>query len=935
MPTISMLTVNVILAGGLWPFGDGESPAQPATIEQLSPRKLELKAEPVMPAQNSAAAREQYRLFLEISNEHPELRREAMRRLADLSLDAGEEQQISSGSTDSGFYRESIALYRLLLEKNPGHHDADRVLYQLARAYESTGQNESALVTLNQLVDDFPASQYYGEAQFRRGEVFFVGRYYADAEPAYRAVITLGQASPFYQQSLYKHGWAQFKQGHNEQGLDSFLTLLDLRLAGTPNVGALIDNMPRPQREIIDDTLRVLAISFSYLDGPASIDASLSMRGTVAYADLLYASLGDLYIDQERYIDAAKAYAAFVDSYPQNSGSPEMQVRVITAYTQGKFPSLVLEAKQRYVELYGLDTGFWVVHDVAEYPEVVARLKDSLSDLAEYDHASAQTDGDQQAYQRAAGWYRRYLDYFPADAESARRSFLLAEILFELQRFDEATDQYLDAAYAYGAHSDAAEAGYAALLAAREHEKALTGAQLNQWRSAYTVHALKFADQFPQHEQAAAVRTKVAEELFAAGKLEQAVQIAGLVVTMQPPADGELERTAWTVVAHAQFELQEYGLAEQAYRRLRMMPPGGDMTGSEIDSRIAASIFRQAEVLQAAGNVNGAVAQYLRVAEAMPDSDIVPTAMYDAATLLINDGQWLPAIGVLQNFRARYPNHASSADVTQKLAVAQQSAGNKELAAVEYERIARLDGVDTQTHREALWLAADLYADSARLDDEARVYRDIVTRFAEPFNESIEARQRLADLAKDVGDWPQRQRWLESIIEADKLAQQRRTPRSRTLAARAELELAELPRDAFLSVPLTAPLKESLKLKRQRMEMALNAYGRAAAYEIAEVTTAATFEIGELYYRLSQDLMSSQRPEELNAEELEQYEILLEEQAYPFEEQAIEIFDANASRAAAGVYDEWVRSSYARLALLMPARYAKTERSENRVANLY
>ena len=52
---------------------------------------------------------------------------------------------------------------------------------------------------------------------------------------------------------------------------------------------------------------------------------------------------------------------------------------------------------------------------------------------------------------------------------------------------------------------------------------------------------------------------------------------------------------------------------------------------------------------------------------------------------------------------------------------------------------------------------------------------------------------------------------------------------------------------------------------------------------------------------------------------------LLEEQAYPFEEKAIEVHGVNAARTGSGIYDEWVRKSFAALAGLMPARYGKTE----------
>ena len=67
--------------------------------------------------------------------------------------------------------------------------------------------------------------------QFRRGELLFSNRRYADAQHAYEAVLARGRdGSTFYPQSLYKHGWSQFKQGQNEDSLKSFGDLLDLML---------------------------------------------------------------------------------------------------------------------------------------------------------------------------------------------------------------------------------------------------------------------------------------------------------------------------------------------------------------------------------------------------------------------------------------------------------------------------------------------------------------------------------------------------------------------------------------------------------------------------------------------------------------------------------------------------------------------------------
>src|SRR6185437_14503612 len=105
----------------------------------------------------------------------------------------------------------------------------DQVLYQLARAYETTGQPEQALATLDRIVQKYPQSPQLDEVQFRRGELLFSAKRYADAERAY-AIVTRFPNSAFYEQSLYKHGWSLFKQSMTEESLPSFGGVLDRKL---------------------------------------------------------------------------------------------------------------------------------------------------------------------------------------------------------------------------------------------------------------------------------------------------------------------------------------------------------------------------------------------------------------------------------------------------------------------------------------------------------------------------------------------------------------------------------------------------------------------------------------------------------------------------------------------------------------------------------
>ena len=203
--------------------------------------------------------------------------------------------------------------------------------------------------------------------------------------------------------------------------------------------------------------------------------------------------------------------------------------------------------------------------------------------------------------------------------------------------------------------------------------------------------------------------------------------------------------------------------------------------------------------------------------------------------------------------------------------------------------------------------------------------RAYVERYPAPHAAAIDARQALADLARDTGDTSGRRRWLEEVIAADAAAGSQRTDRSRYLAAHGALELARPHDDLARAIKLTVPLDQSLLAKKTATEQALTGYSRAAQYGIADVTTAAGWAMADLYRDLGKSLLESERPPSLSAEEREAYDVLLEEQAFPFEEKAIEIHEANARRAADGVYDEWVRKSYTSLAELKPARYARTE----------
>jgi len=119
------------------------------------------------------------------------------------------------------------------------------------------------------------------------------------------------------------------------------------------------------------------------------------------------------------------------------------------------------------------------------------------------------------------------------------------------------------------------------------------------------------------------------------------------------------------------------------------------------------------------------------------------------------------------------------------------------------------------------------------------------------------------------------------------------------------------------------------------MTQAIKAFEDAADYGVEEFTTGSTFQIASIYGSLAQALMQSDKPNGLNNLESEQYEILLEEQAYPFEEQSLDIHQLNLKRGWDSSWDRWVSASLKELALLSPGRFKRDETGAGYAKALY
>lgn len=947
------------------PFSNEEQPSvSKATLASVYFAPMPLVHDP-LPNQGIESLRDAYLSLQDVVSD-PATLRIVQYRLADLEVLLAEQRQ-EKGTSNQGqnVFDKAIAQYQLLLTQQSANKDNAEVLYQLAKAYDLQGNSGQSFDSLQTLLREYPDNAYLDEVYFRLGEIAFSHGDYPAAIEAYNKVVEIGGSSNYFLTSAYMLGWSHFKIEQQLQALLAFNRLLDFSLPNDIIVAgvmqqvdsqAQLDKLPVGEKRLVNDSIRIMALLFSYQGGAKSLASYFQQQGARHYEYLLYDQLAQQYLNNNRYRDSALVYQAFAKTHPLHHQAPLFAVKQIDAYILGKFPSLVLPAKQSFVATYGLNGEYWVKWGQLMQEKVSPYLHDYLQELAQFEHSRGQllnkassdaktnqhnvelanTDLVQlqrqnaklarQAFANAALWYREFIQTFPHDPETARMTFDLAESLFESGNYSEAIEAYESYAYEFLNPPKAAEAGYAAILSYSLLRKELQNPEEQTlWQDKQLLSQSYFVSMFARDPRAIDVQYDSTQQLFSLQRYALAIREAQSLLAW-PGVNKDKILACQLVIAHSQFALNDFVQAEQSYQTLLTILPADDQRFGAMQERLAASIYKQGEANVALGYLPLAVEDFLRVIAKTPDTSIRVNAQYDAATYLLELKDWPRAAEYLQDFRKRYPSHALTATVQDKLIVAYQENQDYKLAADELLKLWQIHG-DSEQGRQALYVAAQYYEQVGHRQQALESYRHYAHQYPQPFAEAMEARYKLSEFYLNSKEEGKRRFWLKKIIQADATAGKQASPRSRYLAAMSAMVFADDALYQFKQIKLTLPLQASLKKKKAALSKALTAYDATLQYQVAEFTTAANFKIAEIYHQLARDLLASSKPKGLNALELEQYDILLEEQAYPFEEKAIELHETNAHRSWQGLYDSWVQKSFEALSELLPGRYAKHEKT--------
>jgi len=915
-----MRMVTLLVAGSAFLFFSDGSANAGQTLGDLSPMIMDLDTRPMEAVSPEEAVNEYLDLFHTVSD--PEIRVFALDRIHHLQQTARSSLGIAADQ-ERALYQESLSSYAVLLDDNRDADGSDGLLYRAARAHALAEDQSGAMVQLEDLIQRHPESDYRVEAHFRVAEYSFSNSRYATARDHYRQVMDLGDDTHFADKAQYMVGWAEFHLDRHDDAGASFVAVLDRHHEQESG----FDQLSRVEQATVDDTLRILSIMAAYDGGADAVARLFDRHGHRDYAYGLYHRLARFYLESDRHIDSVRTSEAFTARYPDHAQAPLLADYAIVALERGRYTDRLRDARTDFVARFGGPN--WV----GELDQDLrARLLTHLDVLGQWHYRRAQGLEDQEAQTEAFLTASEYLERWTevavlpgtetTDELGSMRS-LAADAARQGQAPERAMALYASAAYDSPGYTRAEDAAYALVLMHRERwEDRPSSLSREEALDDLAEASLKYVEHFPRADEAPAVQTYLANRLYQENRYKAASDVARALVD-NPRAPDSDRRAGWLVLGHIAMNENDGFVAESAYAKVLALIDDNTEQERDVRERRAAAVYLQAEAAEDAGDVDEAVSHYQRIPPMVPGSTIAINATFDAANALLRAERWSGAIAALSGFSDSYPDHDLAQRVPDMLVFAYQESGQPGKAA---DALLQAGGADMSAEEQ--WRrqlrAADLYEEAGRKADAMAINRRYLNEGTSAFGDHEFHQQRRHDLAlfyRDQGRFGESREWHRRILSGEEAGEG--TDRSRHLASRSALELGHDAADEYRDIGLRAPLPDSLKRKRSAMEEAVNYYQQAQSFGFADTVTESTYALGELYRHLATAIMDSDRPGNLNELQAEQYDMLLEEQAYPFEERAIGLHQENQERIPSGIWTLWVERSLAVLADLYPARYAR------------
>jgi tetratricopeptide (TPR) repeat protein len=344
----------------------------------------------------------------------------------------------------SELYRaETMRLYETILKEHPSYAAKDEVLFNLAFNQYELGRKGDAVKRYNELIKNYPDSQFVGDAWVQLGNHWFDEGDVAKARESY-AAASKSKDPRIYAFSIYRLAWCDFNVNEHQAGLEKLHRVVDYADKNrATNNRALVDL----KSESLNDTV----LFYVMLDQSDDAIKYYRAKATKKRFPRLVEKLAATLASKGNNDAAISVYRLLIDEDPMNARAPEFQQAVVRAFEDLRQREQVREEIKKLAALYSPGSAWWSHNgkDQAVLRNAFNVTEEAMRSIVTEYHREAQKTNLVQTYRLARDIYKQYVDKFATSEDPAFVSdyafnirYYYADILWTLEEWQPAAEQY-------------------------------------------------------------------------------------------------------------------------------------------------------------------------------------------------------------------------------------------------------------------------------------------------------------------------------------------------------------------------------------------------------------------------------------------------------------------------------------------------------------
>lgn len=332
---------------------------------------------------------------------------------------------------------ETVQLYVDIIKDYSDFKDLDKVYFYLGSNLMEIGKQEQALDIFRRLIADYPQTEFIPNVLLYFGEYYFDQSDMRSALTAYQKVAEYPKSS-VYSYSVYKLGWTYYNMGQKDRALEQFIKVVETakKRPNDANSNSLV-------RQTRNDIVR----TYAYI---GSADKAIGFFKKIADKDEEWFDMSERlavhYSDMggDRLIDSTRMYRELISLAPDSIKTIDYQYEIVrNQTTMNAYSKESIEELVRLMKLIQIaDQGKFKDTDKAKYAQTKIRVEELVRTWSTTYHREAQRTKSGDLYAMAYFLYKFYLETFPENDHLYATTFFYGELLYQLEKWDEAAAAY-------------------------------------------------------------------------------------------------------------------------------------------------------------------------------------------------------------------------------------------------------------------------------------------------------------------------------------------------------------------------------------------------------------------------------------------------------------------------------------------------------------